>query len=80
MALGHVFTPRSGRVWSVDQTQGHCPYRLSMHFLSGWAAGLFFQIMYWFTAILKSGSGAWTAALYYALSCDQVAKPMGVYC
>jgi hypothetical protein len=72
-----------GAYWSVDRALKAAPPRLSMHFLSFATVGLFMQIalMYWFTAILKSGD-EWRVdgtALYYALSIDQIATPIGTY-
>jgi hypothetical protein len=70
-----------GAYWSVDRTQEAAPRRLSTRFLSVATVGLFLQIafVYWFTAALKSGP-EWRVdgtAIYYALSIDQIAKPIG---
>jgi hypothetical protein len=72
-----------GAYWSVDRALKGASLRLSMHFLSFATIGLFMQIafIYWFTAILKSGE-EWRVdgtALYYALSIDQIATPIGTY-
>src|SRR5215211_5294063 len=69
-----------GAYWSVDRTRSALP-RPSPHFLSLATFGLFMQIafVYWFTAALKSGP-EWRVdhtALYYALSLDQLATPIG---
>jgi hypothetical protein len=68
-----------GAVWSLDRrrTGG----RLSMLYFSFGTVALFMQIafIYWFTALLKTGAEWRTdfSALYYALSLDQVARPLG---
>lgn len=72
-----------GAYWSVDRALNPAPPRLSMRFLSLATVGLFAQIafVYWFTALLKSGR-EWRVdgtALYYALSIDQIATPIGAY-
>src|SRR5215207_6500239 len=69
-----------GAYWSVDRAQSALP-RPSPRFLSLATFGLFMQIafVYWFTAALKSGP-EWRSdftALYYALSLDQLATPIG---
>ena len=69
-----------GAYWSVDRARSALP-RPSPHFLSLATFGLFMQIafVYWFTAALKSGP-EWRVdhtALYYALSLDQLATPIG---
>src|SRR5829696_1512074 len=69
-----------GAYWSVDRTRSALP-RPSPHFLSLATFGLFMQIafVYWFTAALKSGP-EWRVdhtALYYALSLDEIATPIG---
>jgi Vitamin K-dependent gamma-carboxylase len=69
-----------GAYWSVDRARAALP-RPSPHFLSLATFGLFMQIafVYWFTAALKSGP-EWRSdftALYYALSLDQLATPIG---
>ena len=69
-----------GAYWSVDRVRSALP-RPSPHFLSLATFGLFMQIafVYWFTAALKSGP-EWRVdhtALYYALSLDQLATPIG---
>src|SRR5918994_4814764 len=69
-----------GAYWSVDRARSTLP-RPSPHFLSLSSFGLFMQIafVYWFTAALKSGP-EWRVdhtALYYALSLDQLATPIG---
>src|ERR671910_1724677 len=69
-----------GAYWSVDRLRSALP-RPSPHFLSLATFGLFMQIafVYWFTAALKSGP-EWRedfSALYYALSLDQLATPLG---
>src|SRR5918994_1441086 len=69
-----------GAYWSVDRARSTLP-RPSPHFLSLATFGLFMQIafVYWFTAALKSGP-EWRVdhtALYYALSLDQLATPIG---
>src|SRR5918995_290826 len=69
-----------GAYWSVDRLRSALP-RPSPAFLSLATFGLFMQIafVYWFTAALKSGP-EWRVdytALYYALSLDQLATPMG---
>jgi hypothetical protein len=69
-----------GAYWSVDRARATFP-RPSPHFLSLATFGLFMQIafVYWFTAALKSGP-EWRVdhtALYYALSLDQLATPIG---
>lgn len=69
-----------GAVWSVDRLKT-MPRRLSMQYLSLGTVALFMQIafVYWFTALLKTGAEWRTdfSALYYALSLDQVARPLG---
>ena len=69
-----------GAYWSVDRVRSALP-RPSPHFLSLATFGLFLQIafVYWFTAALKSGPEWRTdyTALYYALSLDQLATPIG---
>jgi hypothetical protein len=72
-----------GAHWSVDRALKAVPPRFSMSFLSLATVGLFLQIafVYWFTAILKSGP-EWRVdgtALYYALSIDEWATPIGAY-
>src|SRR5215210_6603793 len=69
-----------GAYWSLDRARSALP-RPSPHFLSLATFGLFMQIafVYWFTAALKSGP-EWRVdhtALYYALSLDQLATPIG---
>jgi hypothetical protein len=69
-----------GAYWSVDRARSALP-RPSPHFLSLATFGLFMQIafVYWFSAALKSGP-EWRVdhtALYYALSLDQLATPLG---
>jgi len=69
-----------GAYWSVDRVRSALP-RPSPRFLSLATFGLFLQIafVYWFTAALKSGP-EWRAdytALYYVLSLDQIATPIG---
>jgi hypothetical protein len=71
-----------GAYWSVDRAKGAVA-RLSVRFLSVATFGLFVQIalVYWFTALLKSGP-EWRVdgtAIYYALSIDQIATPIGHY-
>jgi hypothetical protein len=69
-----------GAYWSVDRTRSALP-RPSPRFLSLATFGLFMQIafVYWFSAALKSGPEWRTdyTALYYALSLDQLATPIG---
>src|ERR671921_1136950 len=69
-----------GAYWSVDRARSALP-RPSTRFLSLATFGLFMQIafVYWFTAALKSGPEWRTdyTALYYALSLDQLATPIG---
>jgi hypothetical protein len=69
-----------GAYWSVDRVRSALP-RPSPQFLSLATFGLFLQIafVYWFTAALKSGPEWRTdyTALYYALSLDQLATPIG---
>src|SRR5215211_6204755 len=72
-----------GAHWSVDRALKAAPPRLSMRFLSLATVGLFLQIalMYWVTAILKSGE-EWRVdgtALYYALSIDEITTQIGAY-
>jgi hypothetical protein len=72
-----------GAYWSVDRALKGAPRRLSTRFLSVATVGLFMQIafVYWFSAALKSGP-EWRVdgtAIYYALSIDQIAKPIGHY-
>ena len=69
-----------GAYWSVDRARSALP-RPSPRFLSLATFGLFLQIafVYWFTAALKFGP-EWRVdhtALYYALSLDQLATPIG---
>jgi vitamin K-dependent gamma-carboxylase-like protein len=69
-----------GAYWSVDRARSALP-RPSPGFLSLATFGLFMQIafVYWFTAALKAGP-EWRSdytALYYALSLDQLATPIG---
>jgi hypothetical protein len=69
-----------GAYWSVDRARSALA-RPSPRFLSLATFGLFMQIafVYWFTAALKSGP-EWRSdftALYYALSLDQLATPIG---
>jgi Vitamin K-dependent gamma-carboxylase len=69
-----------GAYWSVDRARSELS-RPSPRFLSLATFGLFMQIafVYWFTAALKSGP-EWRVdgtALYYALSLDQIATPVG---
>ena len=69
-----------GAFWSVDRARSALP-RPSPRFLSLATFGLFMQIafVYWFTAALKSHP-EWRVdhtALYYALSLDQLATPIG---
>lgn len=72
-----------GAVWSLDRLREAVPARLSMRFLSFGTMALFLQVafMHWFTAILKSGPEWRTdfTALYYALSLDQLARPLGTF-
>lgn len=77
-----IFLPL-GAYWSLDRTLKGPDYRPSTRFLSVATVGLFMQIafMYWFSALLKSGA-EWRqdgTALYYALSLDQIATPLGTY-
>lgn len=79
-----IFLPL-GAVWSIDRaracTRGTTP-RLSMHFFSVGTVALFLQIaiMYWVTAINKSGEEWWNGtAVYYALSYDRGATELGSY-
>ena len=69
-----------GAYWSVDRARSALP-RPSPRFLSLATFGLLMQIafVYWFTAALKSGPEWRTdyTALYYALSLDQLATPIG---
>jgi hypothetical protein len=69
-----------GAYWSVDRARSALP-RPSPRFLSLATFGLFMQIafVYWFTTALKAGP-EWRSdytALYYALSLDQLATPIG---
>lgn len=80
-----IFLPL-GAVWSVDQarasTQDTTPRRLSTQFFSFGTVALFLQIaiMYWVTAINKSGEEWWNGtAVYYALSYDRGATELGSY-
>src|SRR5215218_4626201 len=71
-----------GAYWSVDRARSALP-RPSPRFLSLATFGLFMQIafVYWFTAALKSGP-EWRVdhtALYYVLSLDEIATPIGHY-
>ena len=71
-----------GAYWSVDRMRSALP-RPSPRFLSLATFGLFMQIafIYWFTAIIKTGP-EWRldySALYYALSLDELATPIGHY-
>ena len=69
-----------GAYWSVDRARSALP-RPSPRFLSLATFGLFMQIafVYWFTSALKSGPEWRTdyTALYYTLSLDQLATPIG---
>src|ERR671912_1451365 len=69
-----------GAYWSIDRARAALP-RPSPRFLSLATFGLFMQIafVYWFTSALKSGPEWRTdyTALYYALSLDQLATPIG---
>lgn len=71
-----------GAVWSVDRWRRAVPRRLSMRFISFGTVALFLQIaiMYWITAILKTGD-EWRdgTALYYTLSQEQVANQLGTF-
>jgi Vitamin K-dependent gamma-carboxylase len=72
-----------GAHWSVDRALKVARSELSMRFLSLATVGLLMQIafVYWFTALEKSGRD-WRVdgtALYYALSNDQWATPIGSY-
>jgi vitamin K-dependent gamma-carboxylase-like protein len=72
-----------GAYWSVDRALAGARRWLSPRFLSVATVGLFMQIafVYWFTAALKSGPD-WRVdgtAIYYALSLDQIATPIGQY-
>ena len=83
LLLWSMFLPL-GAFWSVDRAlKGTAARRWSTRFVSVATAGLFLQIafMYWFTALLKSGP-EWRVegtALYYALSIDQLATPIGTF-
>jgi len=71
-----------GALWSVDRARSALP-RPSPRFLSLATFGLFMQIafVYWFTAALKAGP-EWRVdhtALYYVLSLDEIATPIGHY-
>ena len=71
-----------GAYWSVDRVRSALP-RPSPRFLSLATFGLFMQIafIYWFTAAIKTGP-EWRvdhSALYYALSLDEIATPIGHY-
>jgi hypothetical protein len=71
-----------GAYWSVDRVRSALP-RPSPRFLSLATFGLFMQIafIYWFTAAIKTGP-EWRvdhSALYYALSLDELATPIGHY-
>lgn len=72
-----------GAYWSVDRSLKAVPPRLSMQFVSFATVGLFMQIafLYWFSALLKTGE-EWRVdgtAIYYALSIDQIATPIGAF-
>lgn len=71
-----------GAYWSIDRVRSALP-RPSPRFLSLATFGLFTQIafIYWFTAALKTGP-EWRVdhtALYYVLSLDEIATPIGHY-
>lgn len=72
-----------GAIWSVDRLRGAVVGRLSMRYFSLATVALFLQIalIYWFTALLKTGPEWRTdfSALYYALSLDQVTRPFGQF-
>jgi hypothetical protein len=73
-----------GAYWSIDRALREAAIpRLSPRFLSLATVGLFMQIafVYWFTAALKAGPEWRTdgTAIYYALSIDQIATPIGHY-
>jgi len=72
-----------GTWWSVDYMRGTATQPPSLRVLSMATAGLFLQIafVYWFTLWLKSGP-EWRVngtALYYALSIEELASPLGTY-
>lgn len=82
-----IFLPL-GAVWSVDWARAGArgdttSRRLSMQFFSFGTVALFLQIalMYWVTAINKSGEEwRWDGtAIYYALSYDRGATELGSY-
>ena len=75
-----MFVPL-GAAWSLDRQRGLTPQWPSVRVLSVATAGLLLQVafMYWFTVILKSGR-EWRvdgSALYYALSIQELATPLG---
>jgi hypothetical protein len=75
-----LFVPL-GAVWSLDRRQGLTPQGPSPRVLSFGTAGLLLQIalMYWTTALLKSGR-EWRVdgtAIAYALSIEELATPLG---
>lgn len=80
-----IFLPL-GAVWSLDRlrtsAQNTASRGLSMHLFSAGTVALFLQIalMYWVTAINKSGEEWWNGtALYYALSYDRGVTELGSY-
>lgn len=70
-----------GACFSLDRqnTQRDPP----LHFTGGiaWAFILQLAFVYWFTAILKTGPDWWSegSAVYYALSYETLAKPLGLW-
>jgi hypothetical protein len=77
-----MFLPLGAR-WSVDAVRASAPKRPPDRVHSVAAAGYILQIcfLYWFTAALKSSPVWWRdgTAVYYALSIEQFATPLGKY-
>jgi hypothetical protein len=77
-----IFLPLGER-WSVDAARALTPARRPNRVISVAAAAYILQIcfVYWFTAALKSDPVWWPdgTAVYYALSIEQFATPLGKY-
>ncbi|MEK6806435.1 MAG: HTTM domain-containing protein [Pseudomonadota bacterium] len=75
-----LFLPLGAR-WSVDAALSTTPPPRDNLYLSWASAGLLVQVMsvYFFSAVLKNGADWWPdgTAVYYALSLDRFAAPLG---
>jgi len=77
-----MFLPLGAR-WSVDAALSTTPPPVDNRHLSWAGAGLLLQVLsvYFFSAAMKTGADWWPdgSAVYYALSLDRYATPLGVW-